>query len=50
MAGSGGLAPDLAALAFEAFQQRGFFAADVGAGADAHFDIEVRAEPRMSAQ
>ncbi len=30
----------LGALAFEAFEQRGFLAADVGAGAHAHFELE----------
>ena len=35
------LGAHLAALAFEAFQQRGLLAADIGAGADAHFEIEA---------
>ena len=34
------LGADDAAAAFEAFQQRGFFAADIGAGADPDFEIE----------
>ena len=29
-----------AALAFEAFEQRGLLAADIGAGADAHLEVE----------
>ena len=29
-----------AALAFQAFQQRSFFAADIGTGAQAHFQME----------
>jgi hypothetical protein len=29
------------AAAFEAFQQRGFLATDVGAGADSDFEIEA---------
>jgi hypothetical protein len=29
-----------AALAFDGFQQRGFFAADIGAGAHPHFQVE----------
>jgi hypothetical protein len=29
-----------AALAFDGFEQRGFFAADIGAGADPHFQVE----------
>ena len=32
-----------AALALEAFEQRGFLAADIGARADAQFDVEVEA-------
>ena len=35
------LGAHLAALAFEAFQQRGLLAADIGAGADAHFEVEL---------
>jgi hypothetical protein len=35
------LGAHLSALAFEAFEQRGFFAANVSAGADAQFDIEM---------
>jgi hypothetical protein len=35
-----------AALAFEAFQQRGLLAADVGAGADRALEIEARPEPQ----
>ena len=42
-AGSGGLARTMAALAFEAFEQRGLLAADIGAGADAHFHVEALA-------
>src|SRR3982074_2511181 len=37
------LGADDAAAAFEAFQQRGFLAADIGAGADADFKIEALA-------
>src|SRR3546814_7428145 len=32
---------DLAALAVQAFQQRGFLAADIGTGAHAHFEVEI---------
>jgi hypothetical protein len=35
------LGADDAALAFDAFQQRGFLAADIGTGAHAHFDREI---------
>ena len=38
-----------AAAALEAFQERGFLAADIGAGADADFQIEAvagAADPR----
>src|SRR5690606_12157500 len=34
------LVPNQAALAFEALEQRGLFAADVGAGAEADIDVE----------
>jgi hypothetical protein len=34
------LGADLAALAFQAVQQRGFLAADIGAGADPDLDVE----------
>ena len=34
------LGPHLAALALEALEHRGLLAADVGAGADAHADVE----------
>ena len=34
----------LAALALQAVEQRGLLAADIGAGADALLDVEVRAE------
>ena len=34
------LQPRLALLAFEAFEQRGFFAADIGAGAVRHVEVE----------
>jgi hypothetical protein len=34
------LGADLAALAFEAVEQRGLLAADIGAGADADLDVE----------
>ena len=43
------LGADQAARALEAFQQRGFLAADIGAGADPHFEVEACAEPPMSA-
>ena len=36
------LGAHLAALAFEAFEQRGFLAADIGPGADADLDVELR--------
>ncbi len=36
------LGPHLATLAFEALQQRGLLAADIGAGADTHFEVELR--------
>ena len=39
-AGSGGLARTIAALALEAFEQRGLLAADIGAGADPHLHVE----------
>ena len=35
------LGAHLAAPAFEAFEQRRLLAADIGAGADAHFDVEA---------
>jgi hypothetical protein len=35
------LGADDAAAAFEAFQQRGFLAADIGPRADADFKIEI---------
>jgi hypothetical protein len=38
------LGADDAALALKAFQQRGFFAADVGSGALAHFNTEAAEE------
>ncbi len=41
MRGQGRLGADNAAAAFEALQQRGFLAADIGAGADADFEIEA---------
>jgi hypothetical protein len=34
------LGADQAALAFETFQERRFLAADIGAGAGPHLDIE----------
>ena len=37
------LQPRLALLALEAFEQRGFFAADIGAGAVVYIDVERRA-------
>ena len=37
------LGAHLAALAFEALEQRGLLAADVGAGADPHLEVEARA-------
>ena len=37
------LQPRLALLAFEAFQERGFLAADIGAGAVMHDEIEIPA-------
>ena len=40
------LGADLAALAFEAFEQRGLLAADIGAGADADLEVEGVAEPQ----
>ena len=40
MRGQRRLGAHLAAFSFDAFQQRGFLAADIGAGADAHFDFE----------
>ena len=45
------LGADLAALALQAFQQRGLLAADIGAGADAHFEVEagVRTQSRPRA-
>src|SRR5690606_33811246 len=49
------LAAYLSALAFKAFEHGGFFAADVGAGAYAHFEVEgaaragdVMAQPARS--
>ena len=35
------LGAHLAALAFQALEQRGLLAADIGAGADPHLDVEV---------
>ena len=35
------LEADLAALAFQTFEQRGFLAADIGAGAEPRFQIEI---------
>ena len=39
----------IAALAFEAFEQRGLLAADIGAGADAHLDVEGKRRIRRCA-
>ena len=35
------LGAHLPALALEALEQRGLLAADIGAGADAHLDVEA---------
>jgi len=35
------LGADDAAAAFQAFQQRGLLAANIGAGADANFEVEA---------
>ena len=45
-----GLRAHLAALALQAFQQRGFLAADIGAGADALLDVEGSAPSTMADQ
>ena len=41
MGGERRLGADLAALAFEALEQRGLLAADIGAGAGPHFHVEI---------
>ena len=41
MDGERRLGADQAALAFQAFQQGGFFAADIGAGAHPQLDVEA---------
>ena len=43
MAGNGGFSRGMALLAFEAFEQRRFFAADIGAGAVMDVDVEIPA-------
>ena len=44
--GKGRLVARFAAIAFDRIEQRGFFAADISAGASADFDIEVQARGR----
>ena len=41
------LQPGLAAETLQRVEQRGFLAADVGAGAGVHDDVQVEPEPRM---
>ena len=43
------LGAHLAAIALQAFQQRGFLAADIGAGAERDLDVESEAPSRASA-
>ena len=43
MAGNGGLKRDQSALAFKRIQHGGLFAADIGIGAHAHFQVECLA-------
>ena len=46
MRGQRRLGADDAALAFEAFEERGLFAADIGAGADPHLHVEAHVPSR----
>jgi len=41
LAGEGGLVAGLGAMAFDGFEERAFFAADVAAGADEHFEVKI---------